>query len=186
MEIILTKDVSNLGMAGQVLKVAPGYARNFLLPSGKALEATHSNLKALARKRAEFEARAKAAKDQALELKTKFSSLVLSLTRKCGDKGKLYGAVTPSDIVAAAEEQGFTVDRKRLRLAEPIKTLGDFEVSVRLHPEVSATFKVKVLPEIQKAKADSENPEEAQETPDGAPKAEEAPAPEAEAAPDDA
>jgi large subunit ribosomal protein L9 len=145
MEIILTKDVDNLGLAGQVLNVAPGFARNYLLPTGKALEATNGNLKVLARKRSEFETRAKVAKDQALELKQKFSTLVLTMLRKAGDKGRLYGAVTPNDIVVAAEAEGFTLDRKRLRLAEPIKTLGDFDVAVKLHPEVTASFKVKVL-----------------------------------------
>jgi large subunit ribosomal protein L9 len=145
MEIILTKDVGNLGLAGQVLRVAPGYARNYLLPTGQALEATDSNLKALTRKRDEVERRAKEAKELALELKAKYASLVLTLSRKAGDKGKLYGAVTPADIVAEAEAQGFTLDRKRLRVAEPIKTLGDFEVSVKLHPEVTASFRVKVL-----------------------------------------
>ncbi|MDR2387554.1 MAG: 50S ribosomal protein L9 [Deltaproteobacteria bacterium] len=146
MEIILTKDVYNLGLAGQVIKVAPGYARNFLLPSGSAKEATKSNLRALARKREEFETRAKEAKNSALAQKVQLSSLVLTMYRKSGDKGRLYGAVTPADIVAAAEEQGFSVDRKRLRLAEPIKTLGDFEVSIKLHQDVTATIKVKVLP----------------------------------------
>ncbi|MDR1676828.1 MAG: 50S ribosomal protein L9 [Deltaproteobacteria bacterium] len=162
MEIILIKDVSNLGLAGQVLNVAPGFARNFLFPTGKALEASQSNLKSLARKRAEFESRAKEAKDQAIDLKNKLSSLVLTLVRKSGDKGKLYGAVTATDIVTAAEAQGFTIDRKRLRIAEPIKTIGDFEISVRLHQEVNGVFKVKVLsdnpavaPEASEAKEES-------------------------------
>ncbi|MDR2302528.1 MAG: 50S ribosomal protein L9 [Deltaproteobacteria bacterium] len=147
MEIILTKDVSNLGMAGQVIKVAPGFARNFLLPTGTALEATKSNLKALARKREEFESRAKEAKNSALAQRVQLASLVLVMRRKSGDKGRLYGAVTTSDIVAAAEEKGYSIDRKRLRLAEPIKSLGDFEVSVKLHQDVNATFKVKVVSE---------------------------------------
>ncbi|MDR3135224.1 MAG: 50S ribosomal protein L9 [Deltaproteobacteria bacterium] len=175
MEIILTKDVSNLGLAGQVLKVAPGFARNYLLPTGKAMEATQGNLKALARKRAEFETRAKEAKQVALDLKSKFSALVLSMTRKSGDKGKLYGAVTPTDIVAAAEAEGLPLDRKRLRISEPIKTLGDFEVSVRLHPEVLATFKIKVLPESPPTKVSSAPEPEAPAIADNSP-AEETPA----------
>ncbi|MDR1111201.1 MAG: 50S ribosomal protein L9 [Deltaproteobacteria bacterium] len=151
MEIILTKDVSNLGLSGQVLKVAAGYARNFLLPTGKALLATDGNLRALAKQRSEYESRAKEAKDQAIDLRNRLAPLVLAMNRKSGDKGKLYGAVTPNDIVAAALAEGFELDRKRLRLAEPIKTLGDFEISIRLHPEVTGTFKVKVLPDAPPA-----------------------------------
>jgi large subunit ribosomal protein L9 len=147
MEIILTKDVDNLGLAGQILKVAPGHARNFLLPKGVAMLATPSNLKVLAKKREEFEARAKAAREQALDLKNKISGLVLTLARKAGEKGKLYGAVTPADIVEAAAAQDLTLDRKRLRLGEPIKNLGDFEVTIRLHSEVLASIKVKVVAE---------------------------------------
>ncbi|MDR0622560.1 MAG: 50S ribosomal protein L9 [Deltaproteobacteria bacterium] len=161
MEIILTKDVGNLGLAGQVLKVAPGYARNFLLPTGQALEATAGNLKALARKRSEFERRATEAKELALSLKNNYSTLVLTITRKAGDKGKLFGAVTASDIVNAADERGYTLDRKRLRIAEPIKTLGDFEVSIKLHPEVTGTFKVRVVSDAPKA----EEPAKAEEKP---------------------
>jgi large subunit ribosomal protein L9 len=160
MEIILTKDVATLGLAGQVLKVAPGYARNYLLPSGSAMVATESNLRALARKRAEFESRAKAAKELALEMKAKLANLVLILPRKAGEKGKLYGAVTPQDLVSAAEAQGIEIDRKRLRLAEPIKILGDFEVAVKLHSEVTGTFKVKV---ISDALPDNETPVETEE-----------------------
>ncbi|MDR1545320.1 MAG: 50S ribosomal protein L9 [Deltaproteobacteria bacterium] len=158
MDIILTKDVANLGLTGQVLTVAPGYARNYLLPNGSALAATPANLKSMARKRAEFEARAKEAKDQALDFKARLAGVALTLVRKAGDKGKLYGAVTPQDLVEAAAAAGLTIDRKRLRLAEPIKTVGDFEVSLRLHPEVLAAFKVKVLAEGTPAK------EPAQET----------------------
>jgi large subunit ribosomal protein L9 len=156
MEIILTKDIASLGLAGQVLKVAPGYARNFLLPTGQALEATASNLKALAKKRAEFELRAKEAKDLAQDQKNKLQSLVLTIVRKSGEKGKLYGAVTPQDIVTAAEVQGFELDRKKLRLAEPIKTLGDFEVTIRLHADVNGAFKVKVVSDAPVAETASE------------------------------
>ncbi|MDR1921063.1 MAG: 50S ribosomal protein L9 [Candidatus Adiutrix sp.] len=147
MEIILIKDIDNLGLSGQVLKVAPGYARNFLLPAGAALPATPGNLKMLARKRAEFEARAKADKERALDLKTKLAGLKIVFARKAGEKDKLYGAVTTADIAQAVDGQGLAIDRRKLRLTEPIKTLGDHEVSVRLHPEVLAVFKVTVVSE---------------------------------------
>jgi large subunit ribosomal protein L9 len=147
MEIILIKDVDNLGLAGQVLNVASGYARNFLLPTGAALSATDGNLKMLARKRAEFEARALAEKDQALDLKNKLAEISLIFNRKAGEQGKLYGAVTAMDISDALKTKGYDLDRRRLRLTEPFKAVGDYEVSLRLHPEVTGSFKVSVLPE---------------------------------------
>ncbi|MDR2946989.1 MAG: 50S ribosomal protein L9 [Candidatus Adiutrix sp.] len=147
MEIILIKDVDNLGLSGQVLNVAPGYARNFLLPGGAALLATPGNLKMLAKKRAEFEARAKAEKDQAVDLKNKMAEVRLVFRRKTGEKGKLYGAVTAMDIAEALLAAGHNIDRKRLRLSEPLKSVGEFEVPVRLHAEITATFRVSVQPE---------------------------------------
>ena len=147
MKVILVKDVDNLGLAGQVLNVAPGHARNHLLPTGAALSATEANLRLLARKRAEYETRAKAEKDQALDLKGRLAEVRLIFHRKAGEKGKLYGAVTAMDLGAALQAQGFEMERRRLRLGEPFKALGDYEVPVRLHPEVTATFKVSVLPE---------------------------------------
>jgi large subunit ribosomal protein L9 len=165
MDIILTKDVDNLGLAGQVMKVAAGYARNYLLPQGVALEATDSNLKVLAKKRAEFELRAKQAKERALDLRNQLSSVQLVLARKAGDKGKLYGAVTPQDLVDAAKDKGFALDRKRLRLAEPIKTVGDFEAVLKLHPEVQASIKIRVVAEGSAADPAVEAPAPAEGAP---------------------
>lgn len=147
MEIILVKDVENLGLAGQVLQVAPGYARNYLLPTGAALKATEGNLKMLAKKRAEYEARAKVEKEQAQDLKSKLAEVRLVFKRKTGEKGKLYGAVTAMDIAEALQTAGFSIERKRLRLSEPFKTVGEFEVPVRIHTEVIASFRVLVQPE---------------------------------------
>jgi large subunit ribosomal protein L9 len=147
MEIILTKDVENLGLAGQVIKVAPGYARNYLLPIGAALLATKANLTALARKRAEFEARALTLKQTAQALQEKIAAVTLVLVRKSGEKGKLYGAVTAQDLAEAALAKGLEIDRKKLRLSEPIKALGDFEVPIKLHPEILGLLKVRVLRE---------------------------------------
>ena len=156
MKIILVNDVDNLGLAGQVLNVAPGYARNYLLPTGAALPATEANLKLLARKRAEFETRAKAEKDQALDLKGRLAEVRLVFRRKAGEKGKLYGAVTAMDLSEALQAKGFDMERRRLRLGEPFKALGDYEVPVRLHPEVTASFKISVLPENEAAKDGAE------------------------------
>ncbi|MDR1165520.1 MAG: 50S ribosomal protein L9 [Deltaproteobacteria bacterium] len=145
MEIILTQDVDNLGMAGQVLKVSPGYARNYLLPGAKALPATPHNLKTLAIKRQDFERRSLAVKDEALELKRRLDALVLTVVRKSVDKGKLYGAVTAQDLVEAAALEGVVLERKRLKIAEPIKAVGDYEISARLHPEITGSFRLKVV-----------------------------------------
>lgn len=147
MEIILVKDVDKLGMAGQTLHVADGYARNFLLPTGVALPATEGNLKMLAKKRAEYEARAKAERERAEELRHKLAATRLVFHRKAGEKDKLYGAVTAIDLAEALQGQGLDIDRKRLRLSEPIKALGEYEIPVRLHAEITATFKVSVQPE---------------------------------------
>ncbi|MDR2460571.1 MAG: 50S ribosomal protein L9 [Deltaproteobacteria bacterium] len=147
MEIILTRDVPNLGMAGQVLKVSPGFARNYLLPGSHALPATANNLKALAKKRNEFEARSREVKDEALILKKRLDSLVITIMRKSLEKGKLYGAVTPQDIVDTAALEGVILDRKRLKITEPIKALGDYDISVRLHTDVQGSFKLKVIAE---------------------------------------
>ncbi|MDR2422808.1 MAG: 50S ribosomal protein L9 [Deltaproteobacteria bacterium] len=147
MEIILTKDVENLGLAGQVLNVAPGYARNFLLPTGVALMANKGNLTALAKKRAEFESRAKTLKENALAQRDRIAEVLLVLARKSGEKGKLYGAVTAQDLVEAAAAKGLELDRKKLRLSEPIKAIGDYEVTIRLHPEVLGAIRVRVVRE---------------------------------------
>lgn len=159
MEIILIKDVENLGLTGQVLTVAPGYARNFLLPTGAALLANEGNLKMLAKKRAEYEARAKAEKDQAAALKDKIAQIKLVFTRKAGEKGKLYGAVTAMDIAEELSAQGYDIERRRLRLSEPIKSIGEFEVPVRLHSEITGSFRVVVKAEDEEvAKAEEAAP----------------------------
>jgi len=157
MEIILTKDIDNLGLTGQVLKVAPGYARNYLLPQGAALLATESNLKLLAKKRAEFETRSKLAKEEALDRKNQLAGVSLIISRKSGDKGKLYGAVTVLDIVEEAKNKGLTLDRRRIRLSDPIKALGDYEVPIRLHQDVIASLKVKVIQEGSDANPEQES-----------------------------
>ncbi|MDR3204757.1 MAG: 50S ribosomal protein L9 [Deltaproteobacteria bacterium] len=147
MEIILTKDVNDLGLAGQVLKVANGYARNYLLPQGAALEATANNLRLLSKRRAEFENRAKEAKDLAQAFKDELSGLTLTIAAKAGENSRLFGAVTAQDIVNAAEAKGVILDRKKIRLSEPIKSLGDYEINIKIHAEVSAAFKIKVVAE---------------------------------------
>jgi large subunit ribosomal protein L9 len=145
MEIILVKDVENLGFTGQIVKVARGYARNHLIPCQFALEATPANLKSMEKKRAEFEARAQREKDRAKDLAGQIKQVSVVIAQKAGDKDKLYGSVTNIDLAEALAQQGVDVDRRRIKLTEPIKSLGDFEVPIKLHGDVTAMLKVQVV-----------------------------------------
>ncbi|MFZ0521202.1 MAG: 50S ribosomal protein L9 [Candidatus Acidiferrales bacterium] len=147
MQIILQEDVEKLGTRGQLVEVAEGYARNFLLPRKLGLEATAGNLKRLEKMRANFakkEATEKAAAQQQGEL---LAAVSLEFTRKAGENDQLFGSVTSGDIAEALAAKGFEIDKKRIVLAEPIKIMGEFEVPVKLHREVSANVKVAVKKE---------------------------------------
>ncbi|MFZ0583137.1 MAG: 50S ribosomal protein L9 [Candidatus Acidiferrales bacterium] len=147
MQIILQEDVEKLGTRGQLVEVAEGYARNFLLPRKLGLEATAGNLKRLEKMRANFakkEATEKAAAQQQGEL---LAAVSLEFTRKAGENDQLFGSVTSGDIAEALAAKGFEIDKKRIVLAEPIKVMGDYEVPVKLHRDVSANVKVAVKKE---------------------------------------
>jgi large subunit ribosomal protein L9 len=147
MQIILQEDVEKLGTRGQLVEVAEGYARNFLLPRKLGLEATAGNLKRLEKMRANFakkEATEKAAAQQQGEL---LAAVSLEFTRKAGENDQLFGSVTSGDIAEALAAKGFEIDKKRIVLAEPIKIMGEFEVPVKLHREVSANVKIAVKKE---------------------------------------
>jgi large subunit ribosomal protein L9 len=146
-EVILREDIKTLGRAGEMVKVKPGYARNYLLPQGLAYEATEGN-----KKRVAAEGRVRAARDQAERgeaerLAATLSQVSLTLTGKAGEEGKLFGSITSQDIADALGRQGHTVDRRKIELDHPIKTTGSHTVSVRLHPEVHAQIGVSVVPE---------------------------------------
>ena len=147
MEIILIQDVDTLGLSGQVVNVARGYARNKLIPANMALPATPGNLKKLEKQRAEFEIRILKEKERAAALAKEIEAVSVTISQKAGEKDKLYGSVTNMDLAAALAEQGVDIDRRRIKLAEPIKTLGDFEVPIKLHGDVTATLKVSVTRE---------------------------------------
>jgi large subunit ribosomal protein L9 len=151
MEVILKEDVVNLGNRGDVVKVADGYGRNFLLPRKLALQATLANKAVVEQMKTAAARRSATEKAQAEELVTKLEPLVLSFTRKSGEAGHLFGSVTSADIAADLETKGFTVDRRKIQLAEPLKSLGDFTVAIKLYREVTANVKVKVLAEAQAA-----------------------------------
>ena len=159
MEVILKEDVANLGHRGDVVKVADGYGRNFLLPRKLALQATLANKKQIDEMKASATRRSAAEKVVAEEAAQKLAPVVLVFTRKSGENGHLFGSVTSSDIAAELAAQGFEIDRRKISLNEPIKALGNFEVSIKLHKEVSAPVKVKVLGD---AVAEGEVPAEAE------------------------
>jgi large subunit ribosomal protein L9 len=127
------------------VKVADGYGRNFLLPRKLALQATLANKAVIEQMKSAAARRSATEKTQAEELVTKLEPLVLSFTRKSGENGQLFGSVTSVDIAAALEAKGFEVDRRKIQLPEPLKSLGDFTVAIKLHREVTAHVKVKVI-----------------------------------------
>ena len=147
MEVILKEDVANLGHRGDVVKVADGYGRNFLLPRKLALQATLANKAVIEQMKAAAERRSATEKVQAQELVAKLEPLTLAFTRKSGENGQLFGSVTSADIASELAAKGFDVDRRKIQLAEPIKSLGDFTISVKLHREVTAHLRVNVAAE---------------------------------------
>ncbi|HXS76396.1 MAG TPA: 50S ribosomal protein L9 [Terracidiphilus sp.] len=144
MEVILKEDVANLGHRGDVVKVADGYGRNFLLPRKLALQATLANKAVIEQMKAAAARRSAEEKVQAQALVAKLEPLTLSFTRKSGENGQLFGSVTTADIAGELAAKGFEIDRRKIQLSEPIKSLGNFTVSVKLHREVAAHIGVHV------------------------------------------
>jgi len=145
MKVILTENIETLGHIGDMVKVAPGYARNFLLPKGLAVEATENNAKQLEHHKRQLAYKKNKALESARLLAGKLEALSISLAHKAGDEGKLYGAVTNIEIAAALKGNGFDIDRKIINLHDPIKQLGEYAVPVKIHPEVTANVKVAVV-----------------------------------------
>jgi large subunit ribosomal protein L9 len=144
MEVILKEDVANLGHRGDVVKVADGYGRNFLLPRKLALQATLANKAVIEQMKAAAARRSAEEKVQAQELVAKLEPVILSFTRKSGENGQLFGSVTTADIAGELATKGFEIDRRKVQLSEPIKSLGDFTISIKLHREVTAHIRVQV------------------------------------------
>lgn len=147
MEVILKEDVDKLGHRGDVVKVAQGYGRNFLLPKKLAIEATAGNKAIIEQMKASSVRRSAREKTAAEQLLQQLDQVSLEFTRKTGDNDHLFGSVTAADIAQALEAQGFQVDRRKVHLEEPLKSLGEFLVPVRLHREVTAHVKVNVVKE---------------------------------------
>ncbi|MBU2993720.1 50S ribosomal protein L9 [Octadecabacter sp. 1_MG-2023] len=151
MDVILLERVAKLGQMGEVVSVKPGYARNFLLPHGKALRVNEANMAAFEAQKAQLEARNLETKKEAEALAAKLDGETFIVIRSASDGGNLYGSVTTRDAADAAIEAGFTVDRKQVVLIEPIKELGIHDVLVKLHPEVDATIKLNVARSTEEA-----------------------------------
>ena len=147
MEVILREHVDNLGRRGEIVKVADGYARNFLLPRKLALLATAGNKKHVERERKIMETRESEEKGQAEGIATRLTAIDIVIARRVGDTDQLYGSVTTSDIADFLKAKGFEIDRRKLILPEPIKAIGEHNVPLKLHREVTVPLKVRVVKE---------------------------------------
>jgi large subunit ribosomal protein L9 len=147
MEVILKEDVNNLGHRGDVVKVAAGYGRNYLLPQNLAMEANANNKAVIEQMKNSAVRKSAKEKTEAEALVAQLDAIALTFARKTGENDHLFGSVTSSDIAQQLEEKGFNIDRRKIHLEEPLKSLGDFLVPVRLHREVTAHVKVVVQAE---------------------------------------
>jgi large subunit ribosomal protein L9 len=147
MEVILREHVDNLGRRGEIVKVADGYARNYLLPRKLALLVTAGNRKQIERERVKFEAKEAEEQKIAVAQRDRLANVEIVIARKVGETEALYGSVTAADIAEALAAKGFEIDRRKLQLAEPIKKIGEVEVPVKLYREVVVQLKVKVVAE---------------------------------------
>jgi large subunit ribosomal protein L9 len=147
MKVILLEDVANLGSIGDTVSVKDGYARNYLIPRNLAVPATARNIKAQELQFRDLEQKKTRVADEASGLAEKISGVILTFTRKVGETGRLFGSVTNMDIADALAEKALKVDRKDIVLTEPIKNLGEFDVAVKLHHDVTPVIRITVLPE---------------------------------------
>jgi len=147
MEVILREHVDNLGQRGDVVKVAAGYARNYLLPRKLALTVTEANRKQIARERKVADAREAEERQTAEAFASRLAQVELVIARRVGETGALYGSVTSADLAEALAAKGLEVDRRKIQLDEPIKQLGDMTVAVKLHRDVASSVKVSVVKE---------------------------------------
>ena len=156
MEVILKEDVAKLGNRGDVVKVANGYGRNFLLPHKLAIEATTANRTVIEQMKSSALRRNAGEKTAAEAQAKQFESVVLEFHRKAGEKEHLFGSVTSADIAEGLEKKGFTVDRRKIQLAEPLRSVGEYDIPIKLHREVTARFKVVVKKEDSEEHAKKE------------------------------
>ena len=145
MKVILLEEISSLGKVGDVVKVASGYGRNYLIPQKKALEATPKNIKVWEREKSLYEGKLDRAKREAEKLAEKLESLSCTISKQVGEEDKLFGSVTTMDVEESLKNEGFEIDRKRILLDAPIKKLGIYTIPVKLHSEVTANLKIWVV-----------------------------------------
>jgi large subunit ribosomal protein L9 len=151
MKIILMQDFESLGFEGDIVDVARGYARNYLFPKGVAIEAGNSNVKAMDMRKGKIMANRTKDKEAAERVREKISQVTITVRQKVGEEGRLYGSVTSRDIAQELESEGIVVDRRKIVIDETIRALGEFEVPIKLHPEVMAKIKVVVEGEEEEA-----------------------------------
>lgn len=147
MKVVLKDDVKNVGKIGQIVDVADGFARNYLVPRGLAIEANTKNVKSLEHEKMIIQEKAKKIKNSALDLSQKISAMTLVIKAKAGEEGKLFGAVTTMDIAEQLKNEGIEIDKKKIFLDEPIKRIGSYSVAVKAHPEISTQLNVQVVEE---------------------------------------
>ncbi|MDI2090628.1 50S ribosomal protein L9 [Commensalibacter oyaizuii] len=150
-EVILLQRVEKLGQMGDVVKVKPGFARNYLLPQGKAIRSTAANRERFERERSQLEAQNIKRREEAERLLERLQGLTVVIIRQAGESGSLYGSVTARDIREAAEKEGLTIRRQQVEIAHPIKALGLYQVKVQLHPEVHLDVNVNVARSVEEA-----------------------------------
>ncbi|MBK5965693.1 50S ribosomal protein L9 [Thiocystis minor] len=149
MEVILLKNVANLGVLGDKVKVRSGYGRNYLVPGGFAVSATAENLEAFEVRRAELERAAAEIQAAAEARKAQLDGIRLTVARKAGDEGRLFGSVGAADIAAAAVEAGYVLDKAEVRLSSgPFRSAGEYEITLHLHTDVNAIIKLEIIPEV--------------------------------------
>lgn len=160
MELILLEKVNNLGLMGDLVRVKPGYARNYLLPQKKALKNTEENRKYFEDKRVEIEARNLELRNEAEAVSEKIDGQSFIVIRSASETGSLYGSVSKRDIATAATESGLSIDRKQIELNRPFKEIGIYEVKVNLHPEVETIIYINIARTVEEAEAQSDAGEE--------------------------
>lgn len=147
MKIILKEDIKKLGKMGQIVDVADGYARNYLVPKGIAVEASTKNIRSLEHEKKIIQEKARKHKDSAQDLASRISAMTLTIKAKAGEEEKLFGSVTTMDIAEALLTRGVEIEKKKIVLEEPIKRLGSYSVQIKLHPDVSVPLTIQVIQE---------------------------------------
>ena len=147
MKVILKEDVKNIGTMGQIVDVADGYARNFLVPKGLAVDANVKNIRAMEHAKKTIQEKAKKIRGQAQDLSDKIANMTIMIKAKSGEEGKLFGSVTSMDIAEQMKNQGIDIDKKKIVIEEPIKRLGSYSVSIKLHSDLATQVTLQVIAE---------------------------------------